>query len=88
MVAYIIAQRPPFPDPWRCGQKVKIQLFQNMVMLQIKIKEMTHAVAWWQIFSSGNTPSRTPVVGSKGKNFKNKVMLHIKLNVMTHAATW
>ena len=29
----------PWPRPWGWGQKVKIQLFQNMVMLHINIKE-------------------------------------------------
>ena len=33
------------PDPLGWGQKVKIQLFQNMVMLHIK-KGMTHAATW------------------------------------------
>ena len=30
-------------SPWGYGQKVKIKLFQNTVMLQIKLKGMTHA---------------------------------------------
>ena len=80
--------KTPLPRPLEVRSKGQIQLFQNMVMLQIIIKGMMHAVAWCQILTSGNTPSRTQVVGSKGKNFKNMVMLHIKLNVMTHAATW
>ena len=33
---------PPPPDPWR--QKLKIQLFQNMVILHIKLKAITNAV--------------------------------------------
>ena len=36
---------PPPPEP-RDGAKAKIQLFQNMVMLHIKLKEMTHAATW------------------------------------------
>ena len=33
----------PLPDPWGWGRKVKIQLFQNMVMLHIKLKAMRNA---------------------------------------------
>ena len=35
---------PPPPDPG--GQKVLIQLFQNMVILHIKLKAITNAVTW------------------------------------------
>ena len=38
------ARRPPPPNPW--GQKVKIQLFQMMVILHIKLKAITNAVTW------------------------------------------
>ena len=41
MVANIM---PAAPDPG--GQKVKIQLFQNMVILHIKLKAITNAVTW------------------------------------------
>ena len=34
------ARRPP-PIPWGWGQYVKIQLFQNIVMLHIKLKRIT-----------------------------------------------
>ena len=44
MVANTMATDPPPPDPG--GQKVKIQLFQNMVMLHIKLKAITNAVTW------------------------------------------
>ena len=38
---------PPSPqDPRGGGQKVKIQLFQNMVMLHIKLKGITIAATW------------------------------------------
>ena len=37
---YFACRLPP-PQGW--GQKVKIQLFQNMVMLHIKLKGMTNA---------------------------------------------
>ena len=36
------ARRPPTPNPG--GQKVKIQLFQNMVILHIKLKAIKNAV--------------------------------------------
>ena len=48
-VAYQIDPRP-VPDPlgglkgW--DQKVKIQFFQNMVMLHIKLKGITDAATW------------------------------------------
>ena len=34
------------PLPWGWGQKVKIQLFQNMVMLHIKLNCITNAATW------------------------------------------
>ena len=46
MVASILPADPP-PNP--CGggdQKVKIHLFQNMVMLHIKLNGITNAVTW------------------------------------------
>ena len=36
---YLPADHPPYPG----GQKVKIQLFQNMVMLHINLKGITFA---------------------------------------------
>ena len=36
---------PAAPPPVR-GQKVEIQLFQNMVMLHIKLDEITNAATW------------------------------------------
>ena len=38
----------PSPSPWPCcwGQKVKIQLFQNMIMLHIKLKRITNVATW------------------------------------------
>ena len=35
---------PPPPDPG--GQKVKIQLFQNMAILHIKLNAITNAETW------------------------------------------
>ena len=36
---YLPGHAYTLPRPWGWGQKVKIQLFQNIVMLHIKIKE-------------------------------------------------
>ena len=45
MVANIMRVDPlPPPDPG--GQKVKIRLFQNMVILHIKLKAIMNAVTW------------------------------------------
>ena len=44
MVANIMPPDPPPLDPW--GQKVKIQLCQNMVILHIKLKVIANAVKW------------------------------------------
>ena len=44
MVANILPADPPLPaDP---GGGVKIQLFQNMVMLHIKLNGMKNAATW------------------------------------------
>ena len=43
MVANIMPADPP-PDPG--SQKVKIQVFQNMVMLHIQLKMIANAVIW------------------------------------------
>ena len=45
--------RPPLPRTW--GKKVKIQLFQNIVMLHIKLKGIKTAATWQQIFCSQTT---------------------------------
>ena len=46
MEAIILFTAPPPPDPGGWGQKVEIQLFQNMVMLHIKSKGLAHAATW------------------------------------------
>ena len=38
------------PTPTTLGDGVKIQLFQNLVMLHIKLKRTTNAATWQQIF--------------------------------------
>ena len=64
---------------WVClgwGQTVEIQLFQNMVMLHIKLKGMKNAVIYNHIFCP-----YTPWIPGIGSNifFLKVVMLHIKL---------
>ena len=57
---------------------VKIQLYQNIVMLHIKLKGMMHAAIWQQIFyqQSGGGEGGQKV---KIQLFQNKAMLHNKL---------
>ena len=86
MVANIMPADPPPPNPG--GQKVKIQLFQNMVILHIKLKAIVNAVTWKQIFCPQSPLSLT--LGSKGqiKLLQNMVMLHIKLKGIVNAPIW
>ena len=51
------------------GQKVKIKLFQNMVMLHIKLNRITNAAAWKQIFFAHRpgSPPPPPNAGSEVK---------------------
>ena len=76
----------PLPDPFGWGQKVKIQLFQNMVMLHIRLKGMTNAATCKYIFCPNTHPSSLGW-GQRSKHFFLKVvMLHIKLIGMEHRA--
>ena len=45
MVANILPADPS-PTPYPRGQKVKIQVFQNNVMMHIKLKGITIAATW------------------------------------------
>ena len=45
MVANILPAHPP-SSPLGLGQIVKIQLFQNMVVVHIKLKGITNAATW------------------------------------------
>ena len=54
------------PQPWGCGQKVKIQLFQNTVMLHITLKGITNATTWQQIFCP-QTSTHPPTLGVTSK---------------------
>ena len=77
MVANILPTDLPPNDPR--GQKVRFNFFQNMVMLHIKLKGITNAATWYQIFCP-QTPD--PGGGVKIQNFQNMVMLFIKLKGM------
>ena len=70
MVPNILPTTPPPPEP--NGQKVKIQPFQNKIMLHIKVKEIMNASTSSQIFCL-LTPHHPPPPlalrwGSKGQN--------------------
>ena len=43
----VLPAEPPTPlGPGGWGQKIKIQIFQNMVMLRIKLKGIKNAATW------------------------------------------
>ena len=69
-------------------QQVKSQLFQNLVMLHIKLKGITNALTRQQILCLQIPLTTSPHPGdavnrSKFNFFQNMVMLHIKLNGIT-----
>ena len=73
------------------GVKGKIKLFQNMVMLYIKLKEITGAATCNMV--ANIMPADPPPHDSGGQKFKiqlfeNMVILHIKLKAITNAVTW
>ena len=67
MVAIFFPADPPIPFYPR-SQKVKIQLFRNMVMLDIKLTGIINAATWQQIFCPQNLSLTTLGAGSKGQN--------------------
>ena len=71
------------------GAEVKIELFQNMVMLHIKLKMTMLAATWQQIFCPQTHPQPRGW-GQKVKLylFLKVVMLHIKFKLTVLAATW
>ena len=87
MVANILPTDPPRP----LGSKCSNATFQDMVMLHIKLKEITNA-ALCSNFCPQTPPTTLPIKGAGNKRsdklFQNLVMLHIKLNGITNAATW
>ena len=67
------------------GAEAKIKLFQNMVMLHIKLKLTTLAAKWLAIFCPQTHP-QSRGWGQKVKLylFLKVVMLHIKLKANEH----
>ena len=59
MVANILPSDPP-PPPKLRGQKVKIKLFQNNVVLHINLKGIMNAATWSQIFCLQTPPPTQP----------------------------
>ena len=60
------AKRHLFPDQHGCGQKLKNQLFQEMVVLYIKLKVMTKAATCTHMFCPCTHPRPR---GQKVKTF-------------------
>ena len=78
-ISNVIFDRRPVSHPlgrlrgW--GQKVKFKIFQNMVMLHIKLKGFTNAAACYQIFCL-----QTPTPPRLGVNYFEKVINYIQLH--------
>ena len=86
-----LACSPSAPhDPRRWDKKVKLNFFQNIVMLHIRLKGITNAATRLQISCLQTLPHdpRRWDQKVKLKLFQNIVMLHIKLKGITNAATW
>ena len=79
----MILDERPWSDPlgglkgW--GQKLKIQLLQNMVMLHIKLKGIKNAATWKQIFLPTEPPP--PGVGSIGQNSTFSEQCHVAYQI-------
>ena len=90
----MILDQMPWSDPlaglrgW--GQKVKIQLFQNIVMLQVKLNGIKMHQHCSKYFAHSPPPPALDPRGQKVKiqHFQKMVMLHIKVKGMTNEATW
>ena len=65
---FFFPQTPPHIPFYPRSQKVKIQLFRNMVMLDIKLTGIINAATWQQIFCPQNLSPTTLGAGSKGQN--------------------
>ena len=74
----VAALRPPPPPPPDFGsQKVEIQLFRNMVMLDIKLTGIINAATWQQIFCPQNLSFTTLGAWSKGQNSTFSEQYHV-----------
>ena len=85
---YFACRSPPPPRPW--GDEVKrskFNLFQNMVMLHIKLNGITNAVCFMvaNILPVGSPPPPPPPlllgVGSKGQNSTFSEHSHVAFRV-------
>ena len=72
---------PATPPPDSRGQKVKIQLFQNNIMLHIKLKGIANAATWSQIFCLQTGPTLAFGLGSKGKNSTGSEQGHVAYQI-------
>ena len=79
MVATILPL-DPLHAPWRQGQNVNNQLYQNMVMVHIKLKGMTNAATYKHIFCPYTYPRPLGWAQMSIVFFLKVVMLHIKLS--------
>ena len=81
-------------DPWvdlGGGVKGKIKLFQNMVMLYIKLKGITGAATCNMVANIMRADPPPPDPGGqkvKIQLFQNMVILHIELKAIMNAVTW
>ena len=64
----------------RGGAEAKIKLFQNMVMLHIKLKLMTHAATLYEIFC----PQTHPQPRGWVKRSNHIFFWHVKLKGIEH----
>ena len=69
--------------------KVKFKIFQNMVMLHIKLRRITRAATWYKIFclKIPHPDPRDGIYRSRLHYFQNMAMLHIKFKKLTITAT-
>ena len=92
-ISNVTFDQRPVPGPWMdlgVGSKGQTELFQNMVMLHIKLKGITGAATWYQILCP-HTPPPPPDPGSQNVKiqvFQNRVMLHIQLKTIANAVIW
>ena len=78
----------PLSWPWVGGHNVKIKLFQNTVVLHIKLKGITNAAREKKIVCPQTPQPYPPLslgVESKGQNSPFSELLHIKLNILRTA---
>ena len=85
MVANIFMQTPPPPLPpptLVVGSKGQHSFFQNMVMLHIKLKLVTHVATWKQIFYPHPPPldPRSGITRSKNQLFSEHGHVAYQIN--------